>query len=121
MEKIVTMVNKITPFKYLTIKNNPQDWFDNNVIETIKLREKRLKQFKSTKLHIDEDLYKSQFTKKIKRKYWQNKGIVESSGTFRQTHTVKKVQSQTYVSKKMTKYALMIKQMQMLFSNSFAI
>ena len=46
------------PFKVLRIKNNTQDWFDGEVAKAIKLREKRLKQFKSKKLHIDEDLYK---------------------------------------------------------------
>ena len=40
------------------IKNNTQDWFDGKVDEAIKLREKRLKHFKSTKLHIDEEFYK---------------------------------------------------------------
>ena len=52
------MVDKIAPFKDLTIKNNTQDWFDDEVAKTIKLRKKRLKQFKSTRLHINEDLYK---------------------------------------------------------------
>ena len=52
------MVNKIASFKDLRIKNNTQDWFDDEVAKAIKLRKKCLKQFKSTKLHIDEDLYK---------------------------------------------------------------
>ena len=38
--------------------NSTQDWFNDEVAKAIKLREKRLKQFKSTKLHTDEDLYK---------------------------------------------------------------
>ena len=58
VEKILSVVDKIAPFKDLRIKNNTQDWFDDEVAKTIKLREKRLKQFKSAKLHIDEDLYK---------------------------------------------------------------
>ena len=58
MEKILTVVDKTAPSKDLRIKNNTQDWFDDEVAKAIKLREKRLKQFKSTKLHIDEDLYK---------------------------------------------------------------
>ena len=52
------MVNKTAPFKDLRIKNNTQDWFDDEVAKAIKLRKKCLKQFKSTKLHIDEDLYR---------------------------------------------------------------
>ena len=57
-ENILSVVDKIASFKDLRIKNNTQDWFDDKVAKAIKLREKRLKQFKSTKLHIDEDLYK---------------------------------------------------------------
>ena len=58
VEKILSVVDKTAPFKDLRIKNNTQDWFDDEVAKAIKLREKRLKQFKSTTLHIDEDLYK---------------------------------------------------------------
>ena len=56
--KILSVVNKIAPFKDLRIKHNTQDWFDDEVAEAIKLRKKRLKIFKSTKLHIHEELYK---------------------------------------------------------------
>ena len=58
MENILSVVDKIAPFRDQRIKNNTQDWFNNKVAEAIKLRENRLKQFKSTKLHTDEDLYK---------------------------------------------------------------
>ena len=59
MEKIFNVVDKIAPFEDLRIKNNTQDWFDDKVAKAIKIeREKRLKQFKSTKLYIDEDLHK---------------------------------------------------------------
>ena len=55
MEKNLSVVNKIAPFKNLRIKNNTQDWFKDEVAKAIKLREKRLKKVKSTKLHIDKD------------------------------------------------------------------
>ena len=58
VEKILSVVDKIAPFKDLIIKNNTQDWFNDQIAKAIKLREERLKQLKSTKLHIDEDLYK---------------------------------------------------------------
>ena len=32
-EKILSIVDKITPFKDLRIKNNAQDWFDGKVAE----------------------------------------------------------------------------------------
>ena len=58
VEKILSVVNKLAHFKDLRIENNAQDWFDDEVAKAIKLRGKRLKQFKSTKLHIDDDLHK---------------------------------------------------------------
>ena len=58
VERILSVIDEIAPFKDLRIKNNTQDWFDDKVVEAIKPREKRLKDFKSTKLHIDEELYK---------------------------------------------------------------
>ena len=48
----------LIPYKEVKIKNNTQDWFDDEVAEAIKLREKCLMRFKLTKLHIDEDLCK---------------------------------------------------------------
>ena len=57
VEKILSVVNKIAPFRDLRIKSNTQDWFDGEVTEAIKSREKPLKHFKSAKLHIDEELY----------------------------------------------------------------
>ena len=51
-QKILSVIDKITPYKDLRIKSNTQDWFNDKVAEAIKLREKRLKNFKSTKLQI---------------------------------------------------------------------
>ena len=48
VERIVSVVDKIAPFKDLRIKNNTQDWFDDEVAEAINSREKRLKHIKST-------------------------------------------------------------------------
>ena len=59
VEKILRVVDKIAPFKDLRIKSNTQDWFDDEVTGAIILRQKRLKHFKSTKVHINEELYKN--------------------------------------------------------------
>ena len=56
VEKILSVVDKNAPFKDLRIKNNTQHWFDDKVAKAITLTEKRFKQFKSIKLHIDEEL-----------------------------------------------------------------
>ena len=128
------MVDKIASFKDLGIKNNTQDCSDNEVAKAIKLREKRLKQFKPTKLHIDEDLYKEakyhtlKSIKQKKNQFYKEK-LKENIGKPKELWKAlkslglpsKKVQPRTYVSKKMTKYVLMIKQMQMLLRISFAI
>ena len=77
MEKILSVVNKIAPFKDLRIKDNTQDWFDDEVAKAIKLREKRLKQFKSTKLHIDENLYKEAKYHAVKLLKQKEKSILQ--------------------------------------------
>ena len=58
VDKILKVVDKVAPFKDLRIKNNTQDWFDEEITEAIKIREKRLKQLESTRLQIHEELYK---------------------------------------------------------------
>ena len=117
LEKILSEVDKIVPFKDLRIKNNTQDWFDDEVAKAVKLREKRLKQFKSTKLHIDEDLYKEakyhavKLIKQKKSQFYKEK-LKENIGKPKELWKALKSLSRTYVSKKMTKCAL--KQMQIL-------
>ena len=79
VEKITTVIDKVAPYKEVRIKNNTQDWFDDEVAEAIKLRGKCLMRFKLTKLHIDEDLYKEakynamNLNKKQKKSILQNK------------------------------------------------
>ena len=85
VKKILSVVDKIAPCKVLRVKNNTQEWFDSEVAEVIDLRDKRLKPFKSTKLHVDEELYKESkyqtqklikekkkaiLQRKTERKYW---------------------------------------------------
>ena len=49
------VVNKIAPSKEIRIKSNTQEWFDREIAELIHALEK----FKKSKLHIDEESYKS--------------------------------------------------------------
>ena len=100
VEKNTTVIDKVASYKEVRIKNNTQDLFDDEVAEAIKLREKCLKRFTLTKLHIDEDLYKeakynamnlmktkkkSILQNKIERKHWQTQRIVESFEISRST------------------------------------
>ena len=59
VEKTLSVVNKIAPFKDLRIKNNTQDWFDDDVAEATKIREKRLKIFKPTKFILMKNYIKN--------------------------------------------------------------
>ena len=75
----MSVVHKIAPFKDLRIKNNPQEWFDEEVAEAIKLSEKNVKDFKSIKLYIDEELSKEskylamKLMKKKKKNFYKEK------------------------------------------------
>ena len=129
VEKILSVVDKIAPFKDLRIKNNTQDWFDNEVAEAIKLREKHLKNFKSTKLHIDESKYLAmKLIKEKKNKFHKEKlkgNIGKPKELWRALKSLslpsKKCSVSNICLKRMIKQALMIKQMQILSNNAFAI
>ena len=51
-------MNAIVPFKAVRIKNNASEWFDGEIAEKMHTRDKLYKRFKSTKLHVDEEIYK---------------------------------------------------------------
>ena len=50
-------INKVAPIKERRIKHNSQEWFDGEIFEAIKNRDKLLKKFKRSRLHIDKELY----------------------------------------------------------------
>ena len=56
-KKISDTIDNVAPIKTLRIKNNSQDWFDSEIAEVIRLREKYFKKFKKSNLHIDYDFY----------------------------------------------------------------
>ena len=49
---------KFPPSKERRIKNNNEDWFDRQVADLIHVREKLFLNFKKSKFHIDEEIYK---------------------------------------------------------------
>ena len=57
LKKISDTLDNIAPIKEIRVKNNTQDWFDNEVNEAIKIRDKFFKKFKKSYLHIHYDLY----------------------------------------------------------------
>ena len=52
------LVNNLTPYKTIRVKNQSNEWFDGELAEQISNRDKLFKKFKKSKLHIDELIYK---------------------------------------------------------------
>ena len=79
IQKIMVVLDKVAPIKERRIKHNSQEWFDGEISEAIKNRDKLLKKFKRSRLHIDKELYnaarykvhKMIFNKK--KDYFENK------------------------------------------------
>ena len=73
------VINAIAPFKTVRIKNNASEWFDGEIAEKIHTRDKLYKKFKSTKLHVDEEIYKEarntvqNLIRKKKKAYFEEK------------------------------------------------
>ena len=57
VKKIWNTIDSVAPIKELRIKNNTQGWFDNEIADAIKIRDKYFKKFKKSNLHIDYDFY----------------------------------------------------------------
>ena len=57
-QKLMRVTDKIVPYTSKWLKGNTQKWFDGEVLEKLNLRNKLLKKFKKSRLHIDKKLYK---------------------------------------------------------------
>ena len=51
------MIDKVAPIKERRVKQNSQEWFDGEIADEIKNRNKLFKKFKKSKLHIDKEIY----------------------------------------------------------------
>ena len=83
IQKLMSVIDKLAPFKTKRVKGNSQEWFDGEVLESIALRDKLFKKFKRSKLNVDKEIYnkarnkshrlilqkKTVLRKQIKRKY----------------------------------------------------
>ena len=54
----MTVTDNATPCKTKRVKRNTQNWFDGEVLEKFRSKDKLFKAFKKTRLHIDKELYK---------------------------------------------------------------
>ena len=57
IQKIMNVIDKVTPMKERRVKQNSQEWFDGEIADEIKNRDRLFKKFKKSKLHIDKDIY----------------------------------------------------------------
>ena len=55
--KISDTIDNVAPIKKNRIKNKTQEWFDKEIAETIKTREKYFKKFKKSNLQIAYNFY----------------------------------------------------------------
>ena len=57
LNKISDTIDNVAPIKEIRIKNNTQEWFDNEIAKAIKTREKYSKKFKESNLQLNYDFY----------------------------------------------------------------
>ena len=57
IQKLMSVIDKLAPFKTKRVKGNSQEWFDGEVLESIALRDKLFKKFKRSKLNVDKEIY----------------------------------------------------------------
>ena len=75
-QKLMRVTGKIAPYTSKWLKGNTQKWFDGEVLEKLNLRNKLLKKFKKSRLHIDEKLYKKPKFDALKLKRSSHKRLV---------------------------------------------
>ena len=52
IQELMVAIDKVAPIKERRIKHYSQEWFDGGISEPIKNRDKFLKKFKKSRLHI---------------------------------------------------------------------
>ena len=78
-QKLMTVTDKITPYKSKQVKGNTQKWFDGEVLEKLNLRNKLFKKFKKLRLHIDKELNKKSKYDALKLTPSKNKHFLKRS------------------------------------------
>ena len=76
LNKISDTMDSVAPIKEIRIKNNIQEWFDNEIAEAIKIREEYFKKFKKSSFQIDYTFYN------IQAKYNIQKLIKQKTSNF---------------------------------------
>ena len=94
-------LNKTAPIKEIRIKNNTQEWFDNEIAEAIKTREEYFKKLKRSNLQIDytfytETKYNTQKLIKQNKIEFFNTKLTENTGKPKELWKSLKAQGLTY-------------------------
>ena len=58
IQKLVSVIDEIAPWKTKRVKGNSKEWFDSAVSEGINNRDKRFRKFKKSRLHLNKENYK---------------------------------------------------------------
>ena len=79
-QKLMTVIDKIAPYKSKRVKGNTQKWFDGDVLEKLNFRNKIFKKLKKSRLYIDKELYKKSKYDTLKLIAQKNKVTLKSYG-----------------------------------------
>ena len=53
----MNVIDKVASMKERRVRRNSQEWFQGEIVDEIKNHDRLLKEFKKSKLKIDEDMY----------------------------------------------------------------
>ena len=56
IQKLMSVIDKLTPFKTKRGNGNSQEWLDGEVLESIALRDKLPKKFMRSTVHVDKEI-----------------------------------------------------------------
>ena len=56
-QKLMSVIDKLAPFKTKQVKGNSQEWFDGEVLESIALQDELFKIIKHIKLNLEKEIY----------------------------------------------------------------
>ena len=59
VSKLMNAIDSISPSKQVRVKSNTKAWFDRNILEAIRIRDKLRKKYKKSGLNVDFDMFKN--------------------------------------------------------------
>ncbi len=59
LDKVTNIIDELAPFKEICVRNNSEEWVDEEVFEGIRVRDKLYKKFKNSRLHSDHVKFKN--------------------------------------------------------------